>query len=129
MLEAIFKILILRFVMDFLLVESGEKAVQDLKDMYGNGTSADVDVYPVKDLDTEEMADSYDVVLSRFFLGEGRMGPDILDRFEAETKAIYSSWREEKRENPVLSRGLQKYPLVPEPGREDLEEFVEEYLE
>jgi len=128
-LEAIFKILILRFVMDYLLVESGEKPVQDLEDMYGNGTSADVDIYSVSDLNTEEIADNYDVVLSRFFLGEGRMGPDILDRFEAETKALYSPWREEKRENPVLSRGLQKYPLVPEPGREDLEEFVEEYLE
>lgn len=115
--------------MDFLLVESGGEAVQDMEDMYGFDTSAEVDIYSVSDLDNREVADNYDVVLSRFFLGDGRLGPDILDRFEADTKALYSSWREEKRENPVLSRDLQKYPVVPEPGRKDLEEFVNKYLE
>lgn len=115
--------------MKFLLVEPENEAVHGMKEFYSSNTSGDVDIYSVSDLDTGEIADNYDVVLSRFFLGDGRLGPDILDRFEADTKALYSSWREEKRENPVISRDLQKYPVVPEPGRKDLEEFVNVYLE
>jgi hypothetical protein len=115
--------------MKFLLVEPGNEVVHGMKEFYRSNTSGDVDIYSVSDLNTRQISDKYDVVLSRFFLGDGRMGPDILDQFEADTKALYSGWREEKRENSVISRDLQKYPVVPEPGGKDLEEFVNEYLE
>ena len=117
--------------MDILLVENRYEDTGELEDLYNSFTDADVDVYEPDDIDFDEMSEAYDVVLSELVLGDGVMGPDVLDRFEADRKALYSFWREEEaKNNTVISRELERYDVYPKPGPRslNLEEMVEEQV-
>lgn len=115
--------------MKILYIENEYESAEETELMYNSFTDAEVDVVNPSDLDIDEMKDVYDAVLTDLSPGKGLMGPDILDRFNADTKAIYTAWRkDEARDHPLVSRALEEYQVIPRPSGLDLQELVEETL-
>lgn len=115
--------------MNILLVESRYEDSEDLEELYNSFTDADVDVYSPGELDFEEMRDQYDVVLSELYPGDGFMGPDLLDRFEADRKGIYTVWQEgEAQDEPEVSDAMAEYDVINKPGSLNLEALAENKL-
>lgn len=115
--------------MRILYVESEYESAEETELMYNSFTDADVDVLNPSDLDFDAMEDQYDAVLTDLNPGGELMGPDILDRFKADAKAIYTAWRkDETRDHPLVSKALEEYQVIAKPGSLDLQELVEENL-
>ena len=115
--------------MDILLLEAETEDSSYWEELYNNFSDANIDVYSPSELDADSVGGDYDVVFSELELGVEIYGPDILDRFDADTKAVYTVWRAHEAYNkPNLIENLERYPVVKKPGNLDLALLVEEEL-
>lgn len=116
--------------MDILVVESEYESTGQSEILYNSFTDANVDVYNHSDLDADEMRNDYDVVLSDLALGDGVMGPDVLDQFDADRKALYTAWRQDEAgDRSSISDALEEYQVITKPREYlDLKTVISEYL-
>jgi hypothetical protein len=113
--------------MNILYIEEGYKPIEDLEETYNSMTEADVDVFKANDTDFDDIDGQYDVILSDYVTMRGT-GWDILDKFEADTKALMSPFRDEVSENPVLSKDLQSYYVLPKRYCVDLQKIINDEI-
>lgn len=115
--------------MRILFVESEYESSDNMEDLYNFFTDAEVDLYTADELDFEGMKDDYDVVLSEIELGYELRGPDVLDRFNADTRALYTVWDlDDARGEPEVAEAFERYEVITKPGPIDLEQLIEENL-
>lgn len=115
--------------MNILFIEAEGEDSSYWEELYNNFTDSNVDVYIPSELDIDDMGSSYDVVLSELHLGDEIYGPDVLDSFDAERKAVYTVWREdEAHDRPDLIENLDRYPVLKKPGSLNLADLVDKEL-
>lgn len=116
--------------MNILVVESQYNSISEMETHYNSFTDAEVDVEYASEIDIEEEREDYDAVLSELVLEDGVRGPDVLDQFKADNKALYTVWsRDEAVDHPEIQEALDQYQVIQKPGKYlDLEKLVEEEL-
>jgi DNA-binding NtrC family response regulator len=116
--------------MNILVVESQYESSEELETLYNSFTDAEVDVGNISDIDLEEERENYDVVLSELVLEDDIRGPDVLDQFEADRKALYTVWRRDEADGyPEIQEALDRYQVIQKPAEYmDLEKVVREEL-
>ncbi|MFB6241219.1 MAG: hypothetical protein ABEJ36_00255 [Candidatus Nanosalina sp.] len=116
--------------MNILVVESQYESTGEMEALYNSFTDAEVDVGHVSDIDIEEEREDYDVVVSKLLLEDEVRGPDVLDQFSADTKALYSVWRRDEADDyPEIQEALDQYQVIQKPREYmDLGRVVQEEL-
>ena len=117
--------------MNVLVIESPYESTDEMEALYRTFTDAEVDVDHASEIDIEEVREDYDTVLSELVLENGVRGPDVLDQFEADRKALYTVWRSNEADDyPEIQEALDQYQLIQKPRNHmDLEKVVREELD
>ena len=116
--------------MKILVVESPYNSLEEMDELYNSFTDAEVDVEYASEIDIEEVREDYDAVISELVLEDGVRGPDVLDQFKADNKALYTVWsRDEADDHPEIQEALDRHQVIQKPRKYlDLEKVVQEEL-
>mgnify|MGYP007023716219 FL=1 len=116
--------------MNVLVIESPYESTDEMEALYRTFTDAEVDVDHASEIDIEEVREDYDTVLSELVLENGVRGPDVLDQFEADRKALYTVWRRDEADDyPEIQEALDQYTVIHKPRNHmDLEKVIQEEL-
>jgi hypothetical protein len=116
--------------MNILIVESRYNSVEEMDALYNSFTDAEVDVGHASEIDIDDVRDDYDTVLSEVILDHDLKGPDILDKFKADKKALYTTWRRDEADDyPELQEALDQYNVIHKPTKHmDLKRVVQEEM-
>lgn len=116
--------------MNILVIESQYNSTSEMETLYNSFTDAEVDVEHASKIDIEEKREDYDAVISELVLEDGVRGPDVLDQFKADNKALYTVWsRDEAVDYPEIREALDRYQAIQKQADEmDLEKVIEELV-
>lgn len=116
--------------MNVLVIESPYESTDEMEALYSQFNDAEVDVEHISDIDVDEKSGEYDTVLSEVVLDENIRGADVLDKFDADRKALYTAWRRDEADDyPEIQEALDQYTVIHKPRNHmDLEKVIQEEL-